>query len=948
MKRIYLSFLAFLFVGSAFAQLSFTNQTQLLQEQGFHSGVAIAVTDLNEDGLDDIARLQQGRQLYLEIQQPDGSFVGEYIANMASSSEWSMCVADVDNDGFNDVFSGGAYNGMTLVNFSADGSSFISSDLPGSDNIFLQGSNFADINNDGNLDIFGCHDDGESRIWQGDGAGNFTPADNWIDMATTPSSDNSGNYGSVWCDFDYDGDLDLYIAKCRQGVNSPSDPRRINALFVNDGNGNFTEQADLHGLKIGAQTWTADFADYDNDGDFDAFLTNHDVPSQLLRNDNGMFVDVTASAGVNVTVYPIQGIMKDFDNDGFVDILVAGGDEQFFHNDGDGTFTEITGLFDGEDMESFAIGDLNHDGFLDIYGGYASVFTSPTNVDDALWMNNANGNNYIAVDLQGVVSNRSAIGAKVEIYGDWGVQVREIRAGECYGIVNTTTAHFGIGTATEIDQIIVKWPSGIVDVVNDPSPNQFITIIENNCVSPDLTITPMGGDNSICPGESLTLNATSGLSSYSWNNGSTSSSITVTSGGTYSLVGADANGCPANAAITIIEIVDEPATISAAGELEFCEGESVTLNANGGGSGYQWSNGDSGASITVSNAGSYTVNSQGECGEVTSEAIEVSVLAAPSPVSGGDQTIPSAQSVTLTATGNDLTWYDAPNAGNVVASGGSFDTPVISTTTSYYVEDKYLYGGAGFNSGLENHSGPDYSGSQYNGALQFNALQDFTLNSVKIYTDFPGQRIIELRNANGDVLESMTINPAATGNAEIITLDFFIPAGNGYELGTNEANNNSQFGDSSPEMKRNNEGVNYPYEVTDVLSIYDSNIGSDFYYYFYDWDISLPSQECISDRTEVTVFVQGVSVNDINDSDKFKMYPNPTSGDVFLEMDLTEQAEINVEISDVAGKLVRSYNWGTLVGMSTKSIDLNDMLPGMYTVRLTANDEVYSTKLVIQ
>ena len=105
-----------------------------------------------------------------------------------------------------------------------------------------------DVNNDGWLDIFGCDDVHISDIWGNDGTGSFTDNDGWIDLATAVPSDNSGNYGSVFTDYDCDGDLDLYIAKCRQGVNDPNDPRRINVMYQNDGNNNFTEVADAIGL----------------------------------------------------------------------------------------------------------------------------------------------------------------------------------------------------------------------------------------------------------------------------------------------------------------------------------------------------------------------------------------------------------------------------------------------------------------------------------------------------------------------------------------------------------------------------------------------------------------------------------------------------------------------------------------------------------------------------
>ncbi|MCB0547096.1 MAG: CRTAC1 family protein, partial [Phaeodactylibacter sp.] len=484
MTRLYAFITLFLALAfPTFGQLSFTNGNNLLSNSAFHSGVAIAVVDMNGDGLDDIVRLAQGRQLQIEYQQSAGtSFLNYTFGNLSAQSQWSMCVADVDNDGYNDVLAGGRYDNVKLVRAMEGGTSYEMSNLPGA-GLFVQGSNLVDINNDGWVDYFACHDDGESRIWSNDSTGQFITADEWIDMATVPASDNSGNYGSIWTDFDNDGDIDLYIAKCRQGVNNPSDPRRINALYLNIGENTFVEAADSFNLKIGAQSWTADFQDIDNDGDYDCFITNHDVPSMLLENDgSGHFTDITDGSGINILGLPIQGVMRDFDNDGFVDILVAGTRQHLFLNNGDKTFTELENPFDNNQMESFAIGDLNHDGFLDVYGGYAQVYTTPSNIDDVIWLNDAtSGNNFIAISLVGKESNRNGIGARIEAYGPWGIQVREVRAGESYGIMNSMTQHFGLGTHEMVDSLVIRWPSGNIDTLQNLAANQFITVIENSC-----------------------------------------------------------------------------------------------------------------------------------------------------------------------------------------------------------------------------------------------------------------------------------------------------------------------------------------------------------------------------------------------------------------------------------------------------------------------------------
>ena len=106
-----------------------------------------------------------------------------------------------------------------------------------------------------------------------------------------------------------------------------------------------------------------------------------------------------------------------------------------------------------------AIGDLNHDGFLDMQYG------------SNIYLNTPNSNNWMTVELQGLQSNGNGIGARVEIYGAWGKQIREIKSGNGFSHQSSLNAHFGIGAATAIDKIIVRWPSGLVDTVNNPTIN---------------------------------------------------------------------------------------------------------------------------------------------------------------------------------------------------------------------------------------------------------------------------------------------------------------------------------------------------------------------------------------------------------------------------------------------------------------------------------------------
>ncbi|MFK7920827.1 MAG: FG-GAP-like repeat-containing protein [Bacteroidia bacterium] len=466
---------------------AFSVQSNLLPVNG-RSGAPVGVADMNGDKKDDIILLDNRNTLVVQTQNGSNQAFSNYQSTSIGSSQWSLCIADYDHNGRNDVLVGGAYTNIRLYSGDPISESLTGSILPNS-NIFLQGSNFADIDNDGWADIFGCHDDADSRKYKNNGDGSFTFTNTMLNT-TAPPSDNSGNYASIWTDYDNDGDLDMYLSKCRQGASSYTDPRRINRLFQNDGNNNYTEVGVAAGLAIGAQTWTADFADVDNDGDLDAFINNHDDDCQLMRNNgNGTFTDVSAASGLLPTLGAasnltgIQAIFRDFDNDGYVDLLYAGSSHYLFYNDGDGTFTlasNPSNPLGTTRVHTFAIGDLNHDGFLDVYAGHGSGFngTSSTN-DDDLFLNAGNSNHYLAIDLVGTQSNINAIGARVEAYVGLNKQIREVRSGEGYGIMNSFTQHFGLGAATLVDSLIIRWPSGLVNKYYNLNADQFITYLEH-------------------------------------------------------------------------------------------------------------------------------------------------------------------------------------------------------------------------------------------------------------------------------------------------------------------------------------------------------------------------------------------------------------------------------------------------------------------------------------
>lgn len=411
------------------------------------------VVDMNGDYLDDIVGVSNS-QVQILKQNAGGGFTSSLVTTPSANYEpsWSIAAGDIDKNGYNDLLYGSG-QGVTFMKANDTGTGF--TEMSGTEYVFSQRSNFIDINNDGHLDAFVCHDVEPNVYYTNDGNGNFSFTQGGL--GDYPSG---GNYGSIWIDYDNDGDSDLFIAKCRGG----SSDAKVDELHRNNGDGTFTEVGDLTGMNSPSQSWSSAWGDFDNDGDMDALIgasSSSDGGHLLMRNDDGIFTNQTAGSGWDTFGgMTIEHVAHDFNNDGFVDVF--GANNTIMINNGDFTFSpNVVAPNNGP------IGDLNNDGFLDVQN------------DNTIYLNTANDNNWIKINLEGVESNGNGIGARVEIYGTFGKQIRDIRSGDGFRNMSSLNAHFGIGEATAITQVVVKWPSGNIDTVINPTINQSLLVTEN-------------------------------------------------------------------------------------------------------------------------------------------------------------------------------------------------------------------------------------------------------------------------------------------------------------------------------------------------------------------------------------------------------------------------------------------------------------------------------------
>ena len=506
-------------------------------------GGGAAFFDYNNDDLPDLyfvngapltestTNVQPTNRLYRN--SGDGTFTDVTELAGVGNAEYGIgcCVADYDNDGNRDLFVTN-FGHNALYHNKGDGSFNDVTHAAGiiDEPCFSTGCAFADYNNDGWLDLVvvnyvltdletvpDCSQNGIAAycrpedfapapdvLYQNNGDGSFT------DVTQTAGLIALGRgLGAIWTDVNNDGWVDLYIANDREP----------NFLYRNNGDGTFTELGELHGIARNEHgdaesSMGIDTADYDNDGDFDVILTHYQAETNTLyQNDgNGVFWDVTAQSRLSEpTLLPLAwgtGFV-DIDNDGWLDLFFANGhlhdniealeeigvykqQNQLFHNQQNGTYADISDTSGGgmrieKSSRGAIFGDYDNDGDLDI------LVTNIADTPDLLrndtppvhhWLRinlvGSFNNNFSVGTLHRKGSNRDGLGAKVTLQiGDMQL-LREVKSGASYLSQNSHQLLIGLGTAEQVDRLIVHWQSGVRDEMENVQCNQQLTIQEGD------------------------------------------------------------------------------------------------------------------------------------------------------------------------------------------------------------------------------------------------------------------------------------------------------------------------------------------------------------------------------------------------------------------------------------------------------------------------------------
>jgi hypothetical protein len=378
--------------------------------------------DFNNDGYLDVGISSQKR-FYRNLGQPAYNFLATPSFPTVPYANSHHCTwADYNKDGYVDMYAGGymagwwapAYPDALIMNNS--GTSFYKA-WETTFSVPARGVTSCDFDEDGDMDIYvSNYAQIANLLWQNNGTGSFTDVAGTYNVAGDPTPDPPANYayghsiGSVWGDLDSDGDFDLFVGNLNHHDSRRSDDSKFYRNNGPGGSWHFTDVSNTAGLVWQESYASPALADYDNDGFLDMYLT----------------------------------------------ALYSGDNSVLYHNNGDWSFTDVTasaGLSGVGVTSAAAWGDFNNDGNLDLATGNRVYINSGSNMH---WLKVRLRNTSPAIPI-----NRLAIGAQARIILDDGrVVTRQVESGTGEGNQNELTLHFGLGDQMTPVDVEVFWPLG--------------------------------------------------------------------------------------------------------------------------------------------------------------------------------------------------------------------------------------------------------------------------------------------------------------------------------------------------------------------------------------------------------------------------------------------------------------------------------------------------------
>ncbi len=288
----------------------------------------------------------------------------------------------------------------------------------------------------------------------------------------------------------------------------------------------------------------------------------------------------------------------------------------------------------------------------------------------------------------------------------------------------------------------------------------------------------------------------------------------------------------------------------------------------------------------------------------------------------------------LSATGTGtLKWYSTPVSSTVINTGTNYTTPILSTSTTYYVED-FIPAQLQKLGKVDNSGGGGYlSTEQY---LIFDAYEQMFIQSVKVYAQTTGSRTIQLHDNTGAVLNTRTVN--ITAGIRVITLAFVVSPGTDYRLVLMDAS-------IVKDLYRNNASVSYPYTLNGIGSVKNSSAGSAYYYYFYDWDVK--GTNCTSPREPVEAIVNMCTgIDAITNESSWSAFYNNSSGNLELSTSNLAKGNYSITIYNSLGQSIFKDKLTISNGSSKERLNLSSSSHGVYFIQLSNGTTTFTEKFV--
>ncbi|MEM7165197.1 MAG: FG-GAP-like repeat-containing protein [Planctomycetota bacterium] len=439
-------------------------------------GYGMALNDFDNDGDLDLAAtgLTPVGTTSLFENTGNGTFVDRTMGSGIPPSPYNngLSAADYDGDGDLDLYLSGFLTSNILLR--NDGA-FVFVDVTaaagvGGGPVRTQGTTWGDYDGDGWLDLYVCNRFAANQLFRNNGDGTF------VDVAPTLGVDDDGlAYQAAFFDYDLDDDVDLYLAN--EARNTP----KVNRHWRNDA-GALVDVGPSNGSNIQIDSMGLAVGDYDRNGGYDLYITN-DSPGNALLQESGLaYSNVGSQAGVLVNALCWGTLFVDYDNDRLLDVFVAAShhDNRLLRNTGLGWFVDVTastaigsaGYNTVQATSSYCCvaGDVDDDGDLDML-----VQTSGEPL--ALYINHEGAlRSWLKVRLRDLPPNRFAVGAHVRVVTGSIQQQQPLLAGVGLKSSNPMDLHFGLGSATVADQVVVRWPDGGVSILPQVTANQTLVV----------------------------------------------------------------------------------------------------------------------------------------------------------------------------------------------------------------------------------------------------------------------------------------------------------------------------------------------------------------------------------------------------------------------------------------------------------------------------------------